>query len=258
MVQRIWCVKIRVKIIKKRDYPELKKIYRNFIVSEDAELCLAVGGDGTFLKAARRFNKPILPIRSEEKDSLGFHADVSLKDLDKVIEELRLGHYTIERYPRLRAKFKNKYYDAVNDVVLSRGESPKTLHCRIYQRVNDKKELLYPWDITGDGIIFSSYIGSTAYNWKCGGPIIYKTDVILVTPLSAYPSPSIITKDSFLVEITKNEGVLQYDGINIDKVREGDSFGIKNSDKYVEIVKLNNLRESFASKLARLYSFKSI
>ena len=44
----------------KKNYPELKKLYSKFDVSDDAEICLAVGGDGTFIKAANEFDGPIL------------------------------------------------------------------------------------------------------------------------------------------------------------------------------------------------------
>ena len=43
-----WLRKRKIKIISKKNYPELKKLYNRFDISEDAEVCLAVGGDGTF------------------------------------------------------------------------------------------------------------------------------------------------------------------------------------------------------------------
>ena len=56
---------MKIKIISKKNYPKLKKLYSKFDISEDAEVCLAVGGDGTFIKAANEFDGPILPVRSD-------------------------------------------------------------------------------------------------------------------------------------------------------------------------------------------------
>ena len=41
---------MKIKIISKKNYPELKKLYNKLDISEDADVCLAVGGDGTFIR----------------------------------------------------------------------------------------------------------------------------------------------------------------------------------------------------------------
>lgn len=79
---------MKVKIISKKSYPELKKIYGRFEISDKADVCLAIGGDGTFIRAANEFDGPILPVRSKEKDSTGYYADVGLDDIDYVIKSL--------------------------------------------------------------------------------------------------------------------------------------------------------------------------
>ena len=66
---------MRIKLIKNRNYPELKKLYGEFDVGDDGEICVAVGGDGTFVKAAKSFPGPILPIRSDDPGSVGYYAD---------------------------------------------------------------------------------------------------------------------------------------------------------------------------------------
>ncbi|UCH02362.1 MAG: NAD(+)/NADH kinase [Candidatus Bathyarchaeota archaeon] len=243
----------KIRVVKKRDYPGLGKLYDAFDVSDDGEICLTIGGDGTFLKAAREFTGPILPIREGGRDSLGFNADYTLADIDKVIHGLRNKLFTIEEYSKLKFTYDRTVYNAINDVILYRVNA-KTVHCRIYYFEDKSKKLLYPADLKGDGVIFSGQIGSTAYNFIANGPIIYGLDIITVTPIMANYRTSVVCNKEFYVEITKNIGYIEYDGIKLDELSKGDSFTIKKSDKKIQIIKLKE-KESFSKKLSRLFNF---
>ena len=243
-----------VSIVKKKAYPALKRIENNFQISDHGDICLAVGGDGTFLRAAEKFDCPILHIRSEEKNSLGCRADVSLSEINEVIEELKQGRYFIERYPKLRITYKDQPYNAVNDAVLFRA-GPKAIHFSVnYYDDEESEQHLFPEDVRGDGIIFTRQIGSTAYNYFAHGPVLLDLDTFIVTPISANHDFSIVTNKNFHIEITKGIGFLEYDGINLAKLHVRDSFTVTRSDKTVKIVKLKR-REKFSDKLARLETF---
>ena len=244
----------KLSIVKRKDYQQVSKIEENFEVVENGEICVAIGGDGTFLKAARKYDVPILHIRGGEPESLGFHADVTLKDIDEIIKELQTNTYSIEEYPKLQISYKNGVCDAVNDVVLFRGHT-KSIHCMIYNYdENGKKALIYPNDIKGDGVIFSRQIGSTAYNFSAHGPIIYGVDVIAITPISANFKFSIISKGDFYVQVTKNIGSLQCDGVEINKFSKGELFTVRRSNSVVKVIKLTKT-EAFSTKLERLLKF---
>ena len=77
--------KIRIKIVKNKDFKEARKLYKEFNVSKKADICLAIGGDGTFVRAAKEFSGPILPIMSNEAGSMGYYSDVSLADIDFIL-----------------------------------------------------------------------------------------------------------------------------------------------------------------------------
>ena len=243
-----------VRIVKKRSYPEIEEIKKSLRVSEDGEICLAIGGDGTFLRAAKRFDCPILYVRGGEKNSLGCRADITLSEIKEAIEDLKQGIYSIERYPKLRITYRNQTYNAINDVVLFRA-GPSAIHFEANYYDGEGNELpLYPRDVRGDGIIFTRQIGSTAYNYFARGPILFDVDALIVTPISANHALSIVTDKDFHVKITKSAGLLEYDGVHIAKLDVGDSFTITKSDEAVKIVKLK-IREKFSDKLARLESF---
>lgn len=244
----------RVSIVKKRAYPELEMIEKNFQISDHGEICIAVGGDGTFLRAAEKFDCPILHIRSEEKSSLGCRADVSLSEIKEVVAELKQGKFLIERFPKLRITYRSRIYNAVNDAVLFRA-GPKAIHFAVNYYDSEGSELpIYPEDVRGDGIIFTRQIGSTAYNFFAHGPVLLDLDTFIVTPISANHDFSIVTNKDFRVEITKSVGFLEYDGVTIAKLHIGDSFTATKSDKTVKIVRLKQ-REKFSDKLARLQAF---
>ena len=243
-----------VSIVKKKPYPEIGEIEKNFQVSDDGEICIAVGGDGTFLRAARKFDSPVLHIRSEEKDSLGFHAEVTLLSIKEVVEDLKQGNYWIEKYPKLRLTYRGETHHAVNDVILFRANA-KSIHFEVnYYDGEGNKLPLYPDTVWGDGVIFARQIGTTAYNYLTRGPILFDLDAAVVTPLSANHACSIVSNKDFHVNIVKGMGFLECDGINIAKLYRRESFTVTKSDRVLKMVRLKR-GERFSDKLARLKAF---
>jgi NAD+ kinase len=250
---------MKIKIISKKNYPELKKFYSKFNVSDDAEICLAVGGDGTFIKAANEFNGPILPIRSIEKNSTGYYADVDLNDIDFIIKSLLSKNYKVEELGRkIEVEYdKSKYY-GVNEILLKNVQ--EEVYFKLYYDEKGKRNRLYEYPLSGDGFLVTSAIGSTAYNRTAGGPIILDRGVICLTFLSIENPLSnsvILRKDEKLhVEIEKGRGVLSYDGIVVSYLNPGKSFDIKISNKKVKILKLKGKDEEFSEKLSRIIKSK--
>ncbi len=250
---------MKIKIVSKSSYPELKKIYNNFEVSEEADVCLAIGGDGTFIKAADGFDGPILPIRSEEKNSTGYYADVSLKDIDFIIKCLKTRDYKIkEMGKKIEVDYSNKKHFGVNEVLLKNVQ--EEVYFNLYYDENKKRNRLYMYTLSGDGFLVTSSIGSTAYNRTAGGPIILDKDVICLTFLSIenpLTNSIILRKDEKLhAVIEKGRATISYDGIKMAEIGKGDSFDIKLSNKKVNVIKLDKRNEEFAEKLSRIIKSK--
>jgi NAD+ kinase len=244
----------RISIIARRKYPEIQELEKHFDIVEKGDLCLAIGGDGTFLKAARSFDCPILLVRSGEQNSLGFHADTNLQQLPTVIERLKKGDYYLEKHRKLRVSFQDDNFEAINDAVLFRANLD-VIHFKVnYFDDRGEAKALYPGVVRGDGIIVARQIGSTAYNYFAHGPIILSGDVSVVTPIAANYRFSIVSNHDFSVELLKNTGFLNYDGVEIGKLVEGDIFTVSRSDKSIKIVRFD-WAESFSEKLARLSHF---
>ncbi|MCL4397397.1 hypothetical protein M1494_03580 [Candidatus Parvarchaeota archaeon] len=250
---------MKIKIISKKNYPELKKLYSRFDISEDAEVCIAVGGDGTFIKAANEFDGPILPVRSDEKNSTGYYADVGLKDVDFIIKSLLHKNYRVEELGRkIEVDYEKSKYYGVNEILLKNKQ--EEVYFKLYYDEKGKRNRLYEYTLSGDGFLVTSAIGSTAYNRTAGGPIIMDKSVLCLTFLSIenpLTNSVILRKEEKLhVEIEKGRGVLSYDGIVISDINPGKSFDIKLSNKKVRVLKLKNNDEEFSEKLSRIIKSK--
>lgn len=162
----------------------------------EADLIIALGGDGTILKMARvsgRHQKPILGINLGK---LGFLAEVSLDEIDTCVDELLEGKYLIENRMMLEAVSKGlrRSFVALNDMVVEKYGTSRVFDLETW--VNDEYLATY----TADGIIFSTPTGSTAYSLANGGPIVIPTSsVVTINPICPHTltaRPVIVPADS--------------------------------------------------------------
>lgn len=155
----------------------------NGALAENADLIVAIGGDGTILRAAnlaRGHDRPLLGIN---RGRLGFLADVSPSEMLTSLDRVLQGDYSKESRLLLDAVIhapdgETVSATALNDVVLQRqGSGPMIeFETRIAGR--------YVNTHAGDGLIVATPTGSTAYSLSCGGPIIEPTlDVVAVVPI---------------------------------------------------------------------------
>lgn len=246
---------MEITLIKKREYPELRALQKAFDINKKGELCVAVGGDGTFIRAAREFDGPILPIRSKDKDSVGYYADVCIDDMDTIVKKLKNKEYSVERLAnKIEVEFKGRKYYAVNEAALN--NELEEVSFKIYEIANGRREEIYPYIMGGDGILITSVVGSTAYNKSAGGPIILSPEVFCMTFLNVdgpYRNPVVVDSEKVIeVEIIKYNGRLRYDGMEIGIIKPGERFRVRLSGKELKIVRLNGLKESFGAKLERI------
>lgn len=146
------------------------------VTEHDPQTVVAVGGDGTFLKALDRFPVPVLPVNAGH---LGFLATCDEADLPSAARHLASGGFLLEELPLLSARMDDgREFHAVNDVCLHRCIQSGLLHMSI--RVNGQEAAL----LTGDGVLVSTPAGSTAYSLSCGGPILHpELGAMVITPV---------------------------------------------------------------------------
>ncbi len=147
--------------------------------SSHVDIVLSLGGDGTFLRAARLARgKPLVGINL---GGLGFLTFYSPEELPSVLHHLLHGDYETERRMTLHTEHEGQIFNALNDLVITATGAARL----ITVEVEFQGELLNRYK--ADGVIISTPTGSTAYNLAAGGPIVYpQLDLILVTPICAH------------------------------------------------------------------------
>ena len=173
----------------------------------DISLVLSLGGDGTFLRAARWIGKREIPILGINTGHLGFLASCSLEEASDMVLEVCRGNIRIEKRMMLEISSDtlppDKWNYALNEVTLMRyGSSMLTVNASI-----DSSFLA---DYRGDGLIVSTPTGSTAYSLSAGGPIIEPTiDCICLCPVAPHTltlRPLVSGAESEIILIPESRG----------------------------------------------------
>lgn len=153
---------------------------------EQDDLIVVVGGDGSLLSAARMALQVNVPVIGINRGRLGFLTDISPQDLESQIGEVLAGKYYEERRFLLHMRIHDDtttYYegDALNDVVLSRGNETHLIAFDVY--INQQFVSHY----RSDGLILATPTGSTAYALSAGGPIMHpQLNAIVVVPMFSH------------------------------------------------------------------------
>ncbi|MBT8098810.1 MAG: NAD(+) kinase [Gammaproteobacteria bacterium] len=192
-------------------------------IADDADLIIAIGGDGTMLYAARIAGDRDVPILGINRGRLGFLADITPDEMLTSVDHVLNGDYTIDTRLQLLASLSRPdgtSTDAValNDVVLQRRETGRMVDFET--RVGDH----YVNTHAGDGLIVATPTGSTAYALSCGGPIIEpKLDAVVVVPICPH------TLTDRPIVIPANEPIvvrlLQRDDTKAEITVDGQSLG---------------------------------
>ena len=246
---------MKIKLVYSENFPQLKKLRKAFKVAGNGEICIAVGGDGAFVSAAKEFDGPILPIRSSKPGSSGYYADISLDDIDFAIKSLKEGSYVVERLEdKIEITHRGRRHYAVNEVSLRNMH--QEVNFKIYDVNRGVESEIYPYVMGGDGIIISGATGSTAYNKSAGGPIILSPNVFCLTFLNVdgpYDNPIVVDAYRKIeVEVVKYVGILDVDGKKVAELKPGERFAVRLSKRELRVVRFPSRRESTASKLDRI------
>lgn len=200
---------------------------------ENADFAVVLGGDGTFLRAARYTLGYKIPLYGINLGRLGFLATGSPKSAIDDIEIIISGNYSLQQRSILKGHVirddcvVHKLY-ALNDFVISNSALARVIDLEV--RIGSEMLSLY----LGDGLIVSTPTGSTAYALSTGGPIIppHVPCVLLVPicPHSLYTRPVVLSSTDVITVIPKGNArnlVLTQDGQLGYEVLPGDKVEVK-------------------------------
>ncbi len=218
------------------------------VVSDDelpdrCDVVVAIGGDGTMLRAARTIGRRATPLLGINLGSLGYLTDVPLAELTESLDHLFAGDYTVTERTRIRGRVVRADRDdieleALNDLVVNMGPSPRALQMEV------RIDQVTLGRFLGDGLIVSTPTGSTAYNLSAGGPIVHPSvRGFVVTPICPHSlaiRPLLIPEDK-TVELrfadTRQGATLTADGQVACSVAGGDRIVYSRSEYPVRLVK---------------------
>jgi NAD+ kinase len=211
--------------------------------SEELELAIVLGGDGTVLSAARQTAPVGVPILTINTGHLGFLAEAYLQQLDGALKQVIAGDWTVEERTMLvvsvmRGEQRRWEVLCLNEMALHR--EPLTSMCHFEIAIGRHA----PVDIAADGVILSTPTGSTAYSLSAGGPVITPDcPVLQLTPIAAHSlaSRALVFSDREPVTVfpaTPERLMMVVDGSAGCYIWPEDRVLIRRSDHPVRFVRL--------------------
>ncbi|MGH8250890.1 MAG: NAD(+) kinase [Steroidobacteraceae bacterium] len=152
----------------------------------DADLIVAIGGDGTLLFAAQLAIGRGVPLLGINRGRLGFLTDVSPEEMIGNVDAVLAGRYETDARALLDASLTPRdgvarCYRALNDVVVQRQETGRMVELETWI------DGCFVNTHGGDGLVIASSTGSTAYALSCGGPIIHPAlAAVVIAPISPH------------------------------------------------------------------------
>jgi len=166
----------------------------------EADIVVSMGGDGTFLEAARRVGDKGIPILGVNMGRLGFLADISPSELPSTIEQIYEGRYAVEDRCVLQLEYDHGqpegYPFALNEVAVLKRDVSSMISIRV--DVNGEYLTTYQ----ADGLIINTPTGSTGYALSVGGSIMqpgcHTIGLTPVAPHSLTVRPLTLTDDAVI------------------------------------------------------------
>jgi NAD+ kinase len=209
-----------------------------------ADMVISIGGDGTFLKAARRAGRKGIPILGINTGRLGFLADISPEEMADTFAEIHAGKYTIEERSVLQLMSDDTQIVgcpyALNEIAVLKHDSSSMI--TIHTSINGAYLNTYQ----ADGLVVATPTGSTAYSLSVGGPIIVpQSNTIAITPVAPHSlnvRPIVIRDDweiSLNVESRSHNFLIAIDGSS-ESCKESTRLSIRKADYCIKVVKRFN------------------
>ena len=150
--------------------------------ADGLDLVLSVGGDGTFLRAARVASVSGIPVLGVKVGRVGFLTEVEPDQATAVLERMLDGSARIEE--RLAVVAEGSSFEpqwALNEVIVEKSARHRLIRLAVFV------DETYVTTFSADGVITATPTGSTAYSFSAGGPIVSPSvPSLVVTPIAAH------------------------------------------------------------------------
>ncbi|MGA2924045.1 MAG: NAD(+)/NADH kinase [Candidatus Sulfotelmatobacter sp.] len=180
-----------------------EEVARSEMSSRPLDLVVVLGGDGTFLSAARATAAIDVPLLGVNLGSLGFLTDVPLSSLFPMLEKIAQGRAAVEQRSLMQCDLLRREKTLGSYLVFNDAVVNKTALARLnnYDLFIDT---VFVSSYRADGMIVATPTGSTAYSLSAGGPVLMPTvNAFVITPVAPHSLTHrpLVVPDSAVVEI---------------------------------------------------------
>ncbi len=218
---------------------------REQIVRGEFDLLVALGGDGTMLRAGQICGPRGVPILGINMGRFGFLMEIRQDGWKKALDRILVGDYWLENRMMLMAEQVRDSnvlgeWDVVNEAVVSRGNIVRPVQMEV--SVDHRFLATY----VADGMIAATPTGSTAYSLAAGGPILPpELRNILLVPIAPHLSidRGIVLAEGSSVAIkvhTAHQAVLSVDGQLPIDLMDGDCVNVRASNHRLAFVRFQD------------------
>jgi NAD+ kinase len=239
-----WLAAKEIEVAIKEPFKKNRKLSHKDTPSAPSDLsCIFVlGGDGTFLSAARWIGEQNIPILGVKFGEVGFLAETTGDELFSAAQAVLDNEFTINSRMRLEVTVIREEKEIVrelilNDMVINKGALARLAHLKTY--INGQDLTNYK----GDGLIIATPTGSTAYSLAAGGPIIHPAvQGIIMTPICPFTLTNrpLIVPDSSCIEIRlakkSSDIMLTFDGQEGLEINNKDTIIIKKGSYPINMI----------------------
>jgi NAD+ kinase len=137
-------------------------------VSDDVELCVVLGGDGTILRALRRYAGTSVPVFAVNYGEIGFLATIDPHEdsLTEGMARALAGDFETLTLPALAVETPDGPLAAINDLAIHRRQGTRV--AQLSYAVHGEEV----GSVRCDGLVLATPAGSTGYNLANGGPVM--------------------------------------------------------------------------------------
>lgn len=241
------------KILTPKLFKEIIFVEKKFLYKK-VDLIISMGGDGTLLGVCRKGDSKI-PIMGVNLGRLGFIAEFSKNDFYEKLSIVLAGKFNVMKKNLFSVSIDGKKAEKslfFNDIVFSKNDIARMFSIS----VEADHEHIY--DLSGDGLIISTTMGSTAYSLAAGGPIVHPSvSGLILTPICPHSlthRPLVIPEDSEItIKLLEDieSVILTMDGQNTVQLSKHNEVCIKKEKKYISLIKnvdktyFHTLKEKF-------------
>lgn len=221
-----------------------------FEASKDTSFAVVLGGDGTILRASKRFYGLDIPLFGINFGHLGYLSALGVDSPMEGLERLVRGEYEIEQRIMISGEVLRNGEAVLSFIGLNEASIHRStlLHALSLDVMINTR---HTETIVGDGVIVATPTGSTSYNLSAGGPVLTPTSKsMVITPVCAkyFPQSSIVIDGEDETEISVSYETLNETGapcVIIDgdmrfPLENGDLIRIRRAEHNAQIIKITD------------------